>query len=85
MAGASDFIQFRVKAAYYLILRIAHRYQSMRDMCLDFLIQNIGPVVRQLIFPYLHYYMFFPRRMSGFFSEMPQRRRGIRQKSSCCE
>ena len=86
MAGASDFIQFRVKAAYqYFILRISHRYQGVRDMCLDFLIQNIGPVVRQLIFPYLHYYMFFPRRMSGFFSEMPQRRRGIRQKSSCCE
>ncbi len=46
VAGASDFIQFRVKAAYqYFILRISHRYQGVRDMCLDFLIQNIGPVV----------------------------------------
>ena len=68
----------------YCVL-LTDRYQSVRDMCLDFLIQNIDPVVWQLIFPYLYYYMFFPRRMSGFFSEMPQRRRGIRQKSSCCE
>jgi len=45
VAGASDFIQFRVKAAYYFMLRIAHRYQSVLDMWLDFLIQNIGPVV----------------------------------------
>jgi len=69
VAGSSDFIQFRVKAAYYFKLRIAHRYQSVRDMCLNFFIQNIGPVVWQLILPYLHYYMFFLGVCQGFLAK----------------
>ncbi len=48
------------KAVYYLILIIpasVHRYTSVRDMCLDLLIQNIDIVAQKLIVPHLHFKM----------------------------
>ena len=76
MTGASDLFQF--KTAYYLILLIAHRYKSVSDMCLDLFIQNVDKVAQKLN-SFLICFIMCYFLVSGFFSEKPQRRCGIRR------
>jgi len=76
VTGTSDLIQFN--AAYYLILLIAHLYKSVRDIFLDLFIQNVG-ICAQKLKSFLICFIVCYFLVSGFFSEKPQQRCGIRR------